>query len=46
MEAPAVEISGVTKRFDDVVAVDDVDLVIDDGEFEVNFSDAFIEAKG
>lgn len=32
-EIPAVEITGVTKRFDDVVAVDDVDLAIDDGEF-------------
>ena len=29
----AVEISGVTKRFDDVVAVDAVDLEIADGEF-------------
>jgi spermidine/putrescine transport system ATP-binding protein len=29
----AVEISGVTKRFDDVVAVDDIDLTIADGEF-------------
>ncbi len=29
----AVEIRGVTKRFDDVVAVDNIDLTIDDGEF-------------
>ena len=29
----AVEIEGVTKRFDDVVAVDHVDLAIGDGEF-------------
>ncbi len=31
--APAVEITAVTKRFDDVVAVDNVDLTIADGEF-------------
>lgn len=30
---PAVSINGVTKRFDDVVAVDNVDLEIADGEF-------------
>ncbi len=30
---PAVTISGVTKRFDDVVAVDNIDLEIADGEF-------------
>ncbi len=29
----AVEITGVSKRFGDVVAVDDIDLRIDDGEF-------------
>ena len=29
----AVDITGVSKRFDDVVAVDDIDLAIDDGEF-------------
>ena len=35
MNAPAaaVEIDGVTKRFGEVVAVDDIDLDIDDGEF-------------
>ncbi len=31
--ASAVELKGVTKRFGDVVAVDDVDLSIADGEF-------------
>jgi spermidine/putrescine transport system ATP-binding protein len=30
---PAVGITGITKRFDDVVAVDDIDLDIADGEF-------------
>ena len=30
---PAVEIEGVTKRFGEVVAVDDVDLAIGEGEF-------------
>jgi len=29
----AVELTGITKRFDDVVAVDDIDLAIADGEF-------------
>jgi len=33
MSTPAVEIRGVTKRFGDVVAVDNIDLDIDDGEF-------------
>ena len=32
-QAPAVVISGITKRFDDIVAVDDIDLSIADGEF-------------
>ncbi len=32
-DSPAVQIRSVTKRFDDVVAVDDVDLEIADGEF-------------
>jgi ABC-type Fe3+/spermidine/putrescine transport system ATPase subunit len=31
--APDVELRGVTKRFDDVVAVDDVDLAVRHGEF-------------
>jgi len=30
---PAVELGGVTKRFDEVVAVDNIDLTIADGEF-------------
>ena len=30
---PAVEIRGITKRFDDVVAVDAIDMQIADGEF-------------
>jgi spermidine/putrescine transport system ATP-binding protein len=30
---PAVAIRGITKRFTDVVAVDNIDLTIDDGEF-------------
>lgn len=29
----AVELTGITKRFDDVVAVDNIDLAIADGEF-------------
>jgi spermidine/putrescine transport system ATP-binding protein len=34
MVNPAVELAGVTKRFgDDVVAVDGIDLIIEDGEF-------------
>ncbi len=33
IRTPAVELSGVTKRFDDVTAVDTVDLAIEDGEF-------------
>ncbi len=33
MSTPAVEFSGVTKRFGEVVAVDSVDLEIADGEF-------------
>jgi spermidine/putrescine transport system ATP-binding protein len=33
MSQPAVELIGVTKRFDDVVAVDAVDLAVGDGEF-------------
>jgi spermidine/putrescine transport system ATP-binding protein len=33
MATPAVGISNVSKRFDEVVAVDDVSLDIDDGEF-------------
>ena len=33
MTAPAVQLTGVTKRFGDVVAVNDVDLAIGDGEF-------------
>jgi spermidine/putrescine transport system ATP-binding protein len=34
MVNPAVELTGVTKRFgDEVVAVDGVNLVIEDGEF-------------
>ncbi len=34
MSRPAVELAGVTKRFgDDVIAVDGIDLTIDDGEF-------------
>ena len=30
---PAIQLVGLSKRFGDVVAVDDIDLVIDDGEF-------------
>ncbi len=33
MTTPAVELTGITKRFDEVVAVDDIDLEIADGEF-------------
>jgi spermidine/putrescine transport system ATP-binding protein len=34
MSAPAaVDITGITKRFDDVIAVDNIDLEIADGEF-------------
>ncbi|MGI9607413.1 MAG: ABC transporter ATP-binding protein [Acidimicrobiales bacterium] len=33
MTTEAVEVRGVTKRFDDVVAVDNIDLSIADGEF-------------
>ena len=29
----AVELTGITKRFGDVTAVDHVDLAIEDGEF-------------
>lgn len=29
----AVEITGITKRFGDVIAVDNMDLTIADGEF-------------
>jgi putative spermidine/putrescine transport system ATP-binding protein len=30
---PAIQLVGLSKRFGDIVAVDDLDLVIDDGEF-------------
>ena len=30
---PAIQLVGLSKRFGDVVAVDDIDLVIEDGEF-------------
>lgn len=30
---PAVTLTGITKRFDDVVAVENIDLAIADGEF-------------
>ncbi len=33
IKSPAVELTGVTKRFDDVIAVDTIDLTIADGEF-------------
>ena len=33
MNVPAVELVGVTKRFDDVAAVDNVDLRVGEGEF-------------
>ena len=33
LESAEVELRGLTKRFDDVVAVDSVDLHVDAGEF-------------
>jgi ABC-type Fe3+/spermidine/putrescine transport system ATPase subunit len=33
MENPSVELEGVTKRFGDFVAVDDLDLELGSGEF-------------
>lgn len=33
MSDPAVELVGVSKRFDEVTAVDSLDLTVDDGEF-------------
>ena len=33
VEGHDVELRGVTKRFDDVVAVDDIDLTVRHGEF-------------
>jgi len=32
MTEPAIETNGLTKRFDDVIAVDDVDLTVESGE--------------
>src|SRR3989442_14819729 len=33
LQAPDVRLEGVTKRFDDVVAVDDISLAIEPGQF-------------
>ena len=32
MTEPAIETNGLTKQFDDVIAVDDVDLTVESGE--------------